>query len=215
MNDFLDGKLFMNPLSFFRKIEEEAVSNRSDKHEAVIGWHQPDQITLTINNYELKDLAGPVCVQMNAHENLNMLCLYAGHSGEFKSLSEETIPLLHEQLKISAKCSKLGGYSVLITNTSEFINRVVKAIREQGYIGTAGLVDYYNPDTFSGDFSHRDALFRKRDEFSHQSEYRFVIKRDSEENIPVTLNIGSIRDIAVPYKTSDFNEGLEIKLNTA
>ena len=40
--DFVNGKLFANRLSYFRKLEEEQQANRGDRHEGVVGWHQPE-----------------------------------------------------------------------------------------------------------------------------------------------------------------------------
>lgn len=77
--DFIKGKLFSNRLSFFRKYEENESANRGDKHEGVVGWHQPDQIRLEINGRIITDLAGPVMTQMNWHDHLNVFCIYAAH----------------------------------------------------------------------------------------------------------------------------------------
>ena len=35
MEDFLDGKLFMNTLAYFRTVEDNEDANRGDKYEAV------------------------------------------------------------------------------------------------------------------------------------------------------------------------------------
>lgn len=41
--DFLRGTLYSNRLAFFKKLEEDTQANRSDRHEAVVGWYQPDR----------------------------------------------------------------------------------------------------------------------------------------------------------------------------
>ena len=212
LNDFLDGKLFMNTLAYFKNMEEKEVSNRGDKHEAVIGWYQPNKITVKVNDLEIKDLAGPLSIQMDHHENLNVFCLYAAHSGEFDCVTEETLPLLKEQLKISEECSKLGGFSVMVTNASKFIARVRDAAEKMGFPGSGGLVEYYDPATFNGEFSDSEAVFRKRKEFSHQSEYRIALKAGNEFPSSIILDIGSIRDIARICTFSEINTGLEVRL---
>jgi hypothetical protein len=67
-------------------------------------------------------------------------------------------------------------------------------------------VNYYDPDTFSGSFDDLDALFAKRDEYSHQKEYRISIDTGVDA---ITLDIG---DIAILVNTSNLNNLLEIKL---
>ena len=63
--DFIAGKLYLNRLSYFKKMEEEQDVNRKDRHEGVTQWLQPDQIQIEINGYDITpDLAGPVSFQM-------------------------------------------------------------------------------------------------------------------------------------------------------
>lgn len=212
MEDFLDGKLFMNTLAYFRTVEDNEDANRGDKYEAVIGWHQPSQISIKINDYEIKDLASPVCIQMSHHEKINLFCLYAAHSGDFDSVTKETLHLLEEQMRIHEDCEKLGSHAVIVTNASLFIERVRDAVQEKGFQGSAGLVEYYDPDIFSGQFSDRDSIFRKRREYSHQSEYRFALKAENEDVGPIILDVGTLRDIAHPCDVSDINNNLELRL---
>lgn len=209
MNNFLDGKLFMNSLAYFKNTED---SNRGDKYEAVTGCYQPDKITIKINHHELEGLAGPAYIQMPHHEKVNLFCLCASHSGDFDSVTEETLQRLEEQLRIHHHCGKLGDYAVIVTSASLFVERVMAAALEKGFQGSAGLVDYYDPESYSGQFSDRDAIFRKHKEFAHQSEYRFAIKTESEENGPIVLDVGSLRDIAYSSKISDINNSLELRL---
>ena len=102
----LDGKLYINRLSYFRKIEEEGGSNRSDRYEGVINWLQPDKMSLKINDFEIdsKDLVEPVSIQMNYHGNLNVFCIYAAHSGRFENVTDESLPDFRKQLEISDDC---------------------------------------------------------------------------------------------------------------
>lgn len=89
--DFMQGKMFANRLSYFRRLDETQEANRGDKHEAVVSWVQPEDAKLTINGRHITQLAGPISIQMNWHEDLNIYCMYAGHSGEFESVTEENL----------------------------------------------------------------------------------------------------------------------------
>ncbi|RDK85081.1 UNVERIFIED_ORG: hypothetical protein DFO82_1220 [Idiomarina abyssalis] len=171
--EFLKGSLYSNRLVFFRKLEDTAQANRGDKHEAVVGWYQPNQITLTLNGRELKDLAAPVSLQMNQHNNLNVFCIYAAHSGSFEKITVENIFDFRDHLKIPPNCLALGKHAVVVTQAKSFIDRVVSAVKDKNYGLKAGLVEYYDPSLFSGSFSEDEAVFRKRSEFEHQREYRF------------------------------------------
>lgn len=210
--DFIKGKLYSNRLSFFRKYEEENSANRGDKHEGVVGWYQPDQIRLEINGRIITDLSGPVMTQMNWHDNLNVFCIYAGHSGEFDDISEETIEDFKKQISIPEECENLGEYAVIVTNVTKFIERVKAAVSYNNYGLNAGLVEYYDPISFNGSFSDIESIFRKRDEYKHQKEYRFSFDTGVAGNDPLILNIGDISDITMQCKVSDINAQLEVKL---
>ncbi|MAS23942.1 MAG: hypothetical protein CMI08_10075 [Oceanospirillaceae bacterium] len=210
--DFIKGKLFSNRLSFFRKYEEDESANRGDKHEGVVGWHQSDQIRLKINGRVITDLAGPVMTQMNWHDHLNVFCIYAAHSGEFEEISEETIDDFKKQISIPEECKNLGEYAVIVTNVTKFIERVKAAVRSNNYELNAGLVEYYDPTRFNGSFSEVESIFRKREEYKHQKEYRFSFDTGIAGTDPLILNIGDISDITMQCKVCEINAQLEVKL---
>jgi hypothetical protein len=66
-DDFLEGKLFLNRLSFFRKQEKECSDGRSDTTEAIKMWLQPFDVQMSLSvpgigtaKITPKDLAAPV-----------------------------------------------------------------------------------------------------------------------------------------------------------
>lgn len=209
----LDGKLHINRLSYFRKIEEIGEANRSDRHEGVIGWLQPGKVIFKINDFEIppKDMAGPISIQMNYHGNINVFCIYAAHSGKFEYLTEESLPEFRKQLEIPEDCLRMGEHAVIIRNSKEFIHRIEEAVKSKGYRGSAKLVDYYSSEEFSGHFTEQEAVFKKRIEFQHQREYRIALAGFPGDG-PITLEIGDIRSFAQMCDVSDVNKGLEIKL---
>lgn len=211
--DFLRGTLYSNRLAFFKKLEEDAQANRSDRDEAVLGWYQPDQISLTLNGLEIKDLAAPVSLQMNQHNDLNVFCIYAAHSGPFEVITDENIFDLKDHLKIPpSDFLTLGDYAVVVTQAKSLIDRVVGAAKDRGFGLRAGLVEYYDPSAFSGSFSEDEAVFRKRKEFEHQREYRFSFDTGIPGDDPLKLKIGDISDIALLCSTSEVNNLLQVRL---
>ena len=214
VNDFISGKLFANRLSYFKNIEKDEYVSRGDRHEGVVNWLQPDRVRLAIDGQDITgDLAGPVGVQMNWLGHLNVFCIYAAHSGDFRGLSSENIGDFKKQLMISEDCLKLGKYAVVITNVSKFIGRIETAAKARSYRVCRGLVEYYNPETFHGSFSGKEAIFMKRDEYSYQKEYRLAIDTGVQGNNPIILDIGDITDISMPSNVVDINKNLEIRLH--
>jgi len=210
--DFISGNIFANRLSYFRELEEEESGNRSDKHEGIVNWYQPDQIKIELNGRVLTDIAGPASIKMHWHNHINVFCIYAAHSEELERISEETLDVFKKQLQIPEECLKLGECAVLVTSVPQFIDRIKKAVMDKSYGMTAGLVEYYDPDTFHGTFSETESIFRKQNEYKHQKEYRFAFDTGLEGDDPLILNIGNISDIAVKCKVSDVNNYLTIKL---
>ena len=75
-----------------------------------------------------------------------------------------------------------------------------------------GLVEYFDPDTFTGSFKGVEAIFRKRKTFSYQNEFRFVFNTNSKIRGPVKLNVGPLNEIAFKGPLKDIISRLEIKI---
>ncbi|TKF13740.1 hypothetical protein FCV43_19895 [Vibrio genomosp. F6] len=211
--DFVDGKLFANRLAYFRRLEEQEEANRGDKHEAVVSWIQPEQANLVINGKPITGLAGPVSVQMNWHDYLNVFCMYAAHSGSFNYVSHDNLVEFRKQLEIPDDCLKLGKYAVVVTNFTKFVERVHNAAVVNNYGMSDGLVDYYDPNEFSGSFLELEAIFKKRSEFSHQKEYRFAFDTGVSDKTPLVLDVGNLSDIVTLCDVEKLNQVLEIRLS--
>jgi len=210
--DFVSGKLFCNRLSSFRGFEESGISNRGDGDEGVAGWYQPDQARFTINDIVMEGLAAPVSVSFNRHGHLNLFCMYAAHSGDFQTVSEESLEDFKRHLQIPGGCADLGRFAVVVTNTPEFIKRVRAAVQKNNFELRARLVKYYDPNTFSGSFPEDYVGFMKRDEYQDQGEYRFLINTKTKGSDPVILDIGDIDDITTGCSTTNINSLLDVRL---
>ncbi len=212
VRELLDGKIYANRLSWFKRTEAEDASGRLDRHEGVVAWHQPDQITnLVINGWNLTpDLAGPVEMHGDWLNHLNIYCTYAGR---LVDVEPERIPYeipheLRSQLAIPERCLSLGQYAVVIKRVPEFIRRMGEAARRKHYRMRCARVNYYNPDTYHGNHFNIDALFQKQHRYGYQSEYRFVIDTRTEGDDPIILETGDIRDITLAFRTSTLNNKL-------
>ena len=162
-DQFLAGKLYANRLSYFQKLEEKCDDGRSDRHEAVAAWLQPDATSITFSgasylNISPHDLAAPISVSFNFHGNWHVFCLYTIYvdgfefvDGEF-DLSEEDKQKFEQQLRIDDRCVKLGGFAVMV-RADRFIEQVKKAMHEAKRKIIGDLVKYYDPSTFHGNFT--------------------------------------------------------------
>ena len=207
-DDFVHGRIFANRLSRFKKVEDSDEDGRMDRHEGTTGWMQPGKGRLTLNGMDISDdLAGPVQIQMNWLNHLNVFCVHAAHSGDLDlaSISNENIEPLRQELMIPGKCLSLGKYAVVVTNVPDFINRMRSSARTKDYRIAYGLVKYYDPATFHGNFRDVESVFRKQDLYSFQREFRFVIDSVSLGESPLVMDIGDIRDITQQLDSSELN----------
>jgi hypothetical protein len=204
--------LFSNRLSYFKRLEENEIANRGDKHEGVVAWYQHQNVELELNGHIFKDIAAPISIQMNYLNNLNVFCMFAAHTGKFNEVSEQNIGDFKRQVEIPEDCNKLGEIAIVVTIPNKFIERVKAAVINNNFGLSAGLVEYYCPKTFHGSFSETESIFRKHSDFEHQKEYRFAFKTGTEGDSPLFLEIGDISDITIQCKVSDINKFLEVKI---
>ena len=207
-DDFVHGRLFTNRLSRFKKAEDSDESGRMDRHEGTIGWMQSGECRLTLNGMDMSDdLAGPVQIQKNWLNNLNVFCVHAAHSGDLDlaSLSNDSIESLRQELTIPDECSALGNYAVVVKNVTEFINRMRSSAQAKDYRIAWGLVKYYEPATLHGNFRDVESVFQKQDQYSFQREFRFVIDSGSLRECPLVMDIGDIRDITLQLESAELN----------
>ncbi len=200
----------MNRLSYFKGLEDRHGSNRADPHEGASGWFQPGRIQANINGMDISnDLGGPVEIQMNWLNDLNIFCMYAAHTGDLdlRTISSKNINILRKQLKIPMKsCQRLGEHAVIVKARATFLDRIKKAAKSQGFAVASGLVKYYDPRIYHGQFAGLEAAFWKRDEFNLQQEYRIAVNTYTAGEDAICLDIGNINDISMRLSTVDINK---------
>ena len=207
-DDFVRGQIFANRLSEFKQAEDSDESGRMDRHEGTIAWLQPGTGRLTLNGMDMSDdLVGPIQIQKNWLNHLNVFCVHAAHSGDLDlaSLSNDNGEALRQELMIPNECLSLGKYAVVVTNVPEFITRMRDSARAKGYRIRWGLVKYYDPATFHGNFHDEEAAFWKQNHYRFQREFRFIMNSGSLGKEPLVMDIGDIRNITLQLESSELN----------
>ena len=219
---FLRGELYARRLSWFKKLEGD--DGRRDEYEAAI-MPRRDNLIITLEaknvvtgeveefTIPMEDLAAPPILQPEHFDHINVFCMYAAHSGDFKQILEDNIQDYRRQLELPEDCLKLGRYAVATTNTPEFLIRVKTAAHSQGYKIYRGLVRYYDPQVGTPLVPlDLGIIFTKRKEYAYQKEFRFAIDTGTSGCEPITLKIGEIDDIAIRLDTANINRHLSISL---
>jgi len=213
---FLRGDLYMNRLKFFKEYEEQNGSSVGDKHEGSCGWHQPGTVELTIKNndtgeeYVIKDFASPLSMGLARHNEYHVYCMSAVYFDD--ELTYKTFEDRKSYMTLDVESADLGDYCAIVP-AREFFERLDKglmAAAQASDIMGRGLVEYFDPGTFSGSFEGDQAIMRKRNCFSHQKEYRIFAYNGTSGKNARTIQIGDLTDIAECCDKKDFHKTLII-----
>ena len=200
--DFRNGILYANRLSYFRDLEND---QRSDPHEGVIFWSEqgasftltvtlPDDVdTVTLTE---DDLVGPIEVTPDSASFLNIFCMYICRDLKFsKYLPEGAVRM---DFGIHKECVRnFGEYAIVVTDSAEFLTRVRKAAETNCIVGRYGAVKYQDPIDRPANLLHTLELpFYKNAKFEYQQEFRIVFDVNADNESAICLNIGDISDIS-------------------
>jgi hypothetical protein len=210
-DQFIAGNLHLNTLAHFKHVEAEDSDGRMDTTEGIAMWWQPYDLAMKLNvpgvgDIEITqaDLAGPVSMAFDFHNNLHIFCLYAVHTTGFECIDDkidfasEQAEELQRQLHIDERCMKFGKFAV-ITPAVPFLGQLRKTLNSQRYKARWKLVEYYDEETFHGEISPREIPFKKQKRFSYQREFRLCVyprtKDEAVNSNPITIHIGDISHI--------------------
>lgn len=222
-DQFLRGSLFMRKLGYFQRLEAaETGDGRPDAHEGVVSWHQPDRTELTINfegfdpiKITKADLAGPVAITRTVYSDLYVFCMSTMRILDPAELSEEHEEIEEQMrvgLRLDQRCLHFGPHAVVV-DANKFITQLCRALEGTSHWYKADRVEYYEAETFHGDFETEVAPFRKQMPFAYQNEYRVCLLTAEAGNEPMIFEIGDISGFAIKTRSEDVNGSFKLTLN--
>lgn len=216
-DDFLRGALYMNRLSFFKAYYEQDGCNVGDMHEGTSSWYQPGTFSLTIRNEEtgeehlIEGFAAPMVMELNRHSDYHVYCMSAIYGDS--ALRFETLEELKSHMMLDVDKGDLGDFCAIVP-AKEFMVRAGRALQIEADVGNVvghGLVEYFDPDTFSGSFKGDEAILRKKNGFSHQKEFRIFVYDGTSGSAARSISVGDISDIAYCCHKKDLHKALVLK----
>lgn len=184
------GELYLSTIEYIRKADSN--TDRTDKHDgfAFRKYLGKAKLTIAATKKEL-DKNGITFDTDNAFivydgEHLgNIYCLTGIFTNEFSGQRND----------IEYDTKSFGEDLIHIKYPEIFLERVLKGLSDLGYNNVIHeKVEYYKND-YSGELG----LFKKHEKFEAQKEFRIFVP--NENNQPIKLKIGSLKDIATVKKS--------------
>ena len=206
-NEFLDGCLYCNTLSFHREL---------DNQEGAVVIAGSNITQFKIGPYELKSVKC-FTFRPNIADHINVFCMYSW-APLFEDNAKKRVILNKETQLGSLRTLEdaYGAHAVLINDIPEFFRRITTAIeRAEGQVHRAegNLVKYKLMDRIPERDDIGDMIqlaFHKNPKYASEKEYRFVLILDRDKPGLFRFDIGSIRDIAVLSRTRELYDRIEI-----
>ncbi|WP_427107941.1 hypothetical protein [Lysinibacillus xylanilyticus] len=218
-DDFIQGKLYMNPLSYFINLEKESGKRGvGDALEASAVFVDVEMTLMDPVTDEVlaEGKAGRINIHSNDRVKSPVLCMYSVDKDVLRldSEDENTINAFpHIEKEDLEQLVSDFGDNMLIINAKHFIDRVKEKCEELQINYKAGKVKYHD---FSTNYSDRinkyvdldssAICFIKDDYFKAQNEYRLLLENVNTESHHI-LDIGDISDLVTKFKISDFFSG--------
>lgn len=212
--EFLDGCLYCNTLRFHRE--------REDREEGaiVIPGDRISELKLRIQGDPGSEIdMAPDTVSVTHHPNfvadyINVFCMYSW----MPPFEDEDQVVLDKETQLGSLREleeKYGPHAVVIRDLREFFNRLSLAVEDPEnkiVYGMRAPVKYELLDSIP-DNRRVDELmkiaFHKNRKYASEQEYRFAFSF-REKHGPRRVNMGSIRDIAGPERTTDIYDSISV-----
>lgn len=204
MEDFFrNGTIYMNPLSYYREVENNTAVG--DKDEGLFAFGQPEhcRLEITPHGYEGAptifsgaDFASPIRMRMDFIKDTPVYCMFVPDQIKGKYFI------------IDSRMWEFGDTIVYISNGKEFLRRVLQSVQDHKipWFESRGI-EYVDKHSYTGEMG----IFRKFKEYEYQREVRFAVLGSKG---PLSFSIGSIEDIAIILDRNEYIRKLEDDANT-
>ena len=190
------GKIYMKTLKWYREHESENGDTIvGDEFEAL--WFLRDaEIIIPDTNEIIKVKNEAIQTSFSNDFVFCMFGMYANKS--FFEYSEEQ----------KNELNSFGDTALIITDREEFIKRMISAAKKENIELYAGFVRYYSTEYDNANMicslvdGMQNIAFWKRNSYSLQQEYRFLLHSVNTDKDYFILDIGDISDISIVMKAT-------------
>lgn len=198
---FLDGNIRFTPLKNYILIE----GGRKDLREGANLNLQLSKTKIIIKIDEkmipLPNLLGTLSISSTEILKKKCLCLTFNRVIYNQELLKEKIDYTFQGIT-EEETRKFGDQIVVIYNPKVFMERIIKYFKEKNITAKGNIVEYKDLSKFHGEIINEG--FVKDIKYKSENEYR-ILADIAGEGIQ-TINIGSLRDIAIVMNYEQFKK---------
>lgn len=218
------GQVYCKNLKFYSKLEKK--NNDTARGDSLEGKYRMTACSIKVYNRETGNLEfsfdnADSSLVFNEVMEMPVFCM-TGVSTKYIDLKEKDENTLTADVKFSNILSKMleEGYwqsALIITNQTEFLNRILNKCSELGIELKKKLIKYTDMDINLVDRYEdidkdiTNIAYWKDNAYSYQYEYRLAMKNCYTED-DFILDIGDITDISKLYNQDELKEFLEANL---
>lgn len=195
-NDIIQGKLFMNTINFYKKLEkEEGLKGQGDKDELTIKLNPIDATIIAKDRKDGSELARiPVGmknlnIEFDNDKKKPVFCIIAITLDDMEIVEDDgnliRLKLNFSEKEIDRLKSEFGQYVVFI-KAFRFQEKLEKSLNSLGINWTLDKVNYTNENMNKRlELTKNNDLKRflyKDPDFKYQKEYRLILDEDVEDN---------------------------------
>ncbi len=202
-NDFLTGKLYMNPLQYFRNLENPAQGDPLEGACGTIKKNQLKQVGIHFSNDFLQAISDNVTLLSNFYAANNLFCMYCLQINDEK----KTVQRPNEELRSFTDQATRQKVVVHIKDKTAFLRKLdsalQKALKEHTIeYSIYGKVEYQST-WLNADGPGSRSAFHKEPPYAYQSEWRLCVLRYTQDQNAFTLSIGDLHNIAEEISLED------------
>ena len=217
--EFLRGQVRAGVLCTYQQIEDKS---RNDPMEGVFDSSQFEGLEITIKtpsgySHMLSHETGERMTQrIGWAERFNVLCTTASYvDSRWVVPGQRFDEVIDRFVRVPEDVMKFGEFAVRIDQPDEFGERLKAAADRLDVPMYSGPVTYGRHPM--PDYGMRDValIFRKRDQYKHEREFRFAFESPQKVDGPLVLDVGDLSDIAQLFRPREFNDQLTVTCDEA
>ncbi|PZX49319.1 hypothetical protein LV84_04262 [Algoriphagus ratkowskyi] len=179
------GEVYINTVENIRKYDDN--KERSDPDDGIKKriFLGDTEITFCEDGEDIEKFGTTVdckdtVIKFDSKEKGNIYC--------FSGIFTKHITGKSENIKIDTK--SFGESLIVIHNPKEFVNRIIKGLKNNGYDN----IKYKPIEYYHHEYSGQLGVFKKHEIFKPQNEFRVFVP--NEKNKIIKIYIGTIKDIS-------------------